>query len=181
MIDVVCENPACRNTFQRLRGELKRSSKIGRKNFCSHSCSTIYNNKTPGRNIAYGHLNCGNRRSDLSPFRFHLRMIKMHCKERKTRVRSVTINAQDLKIQWDKQGGICPFTGWKLETPETTSPHHQLDRSPRRASVDRIDSSKGYHPDNIQFVSLIYQYAKNGWNHSDVVAFAKAIIPHGTP
>ncbi len=54
----------------------------------------------------------------------------------------------------------------------------KIEKTPNRASLDRIDSSKGYTKDNIQFVCLIAQYAKNSW-HSDVILnFAKAVVDY---
>ena len=50
-----------------------------------------------------------------------------------------------------------------------------LKKTPDRASLDRIDSSRGYIKDNIQFVSLIVQYAKNDWEGEVVFEFADAV------
>jgi len=50
-----------------------------------------------------------------------------------------------------------------------------LKKTPDRASLDRIDSSKGYVKGNIQFVSLIAQYAKNDWNGDVIFEFANAV------
>jgi hypothetical protein len=41
--------------------------------------------------------------------------------------------------------------------------------------LDRVDSSKEYIKGNIQFVSLISQYAKNNWNENVIFEFAKAV------
>ena len=56
-----------------------------------------------------------------------------------------------------------------------------IEKSPNRASLDRIDSAKGYIKGNIQFVSLIVQYAKNDWNGKVIFEFAQAVSKaHGT-
>ena len=44
------------------------------------------------------------------------------------------------------------------------------------ASVDRIDSSKPYIKDNIQFVSRNMNYAKNIMSHEQMLEFIKLII-----
>lgn len=51
---------------------------------------------------------------------------------------------EDLYALWDKQKGLCAYTG----LPLTSSPN-QLNT----ASLDRIDSSRGYFKDNIHLVS----------------------------
>ena len=42
-------------------------------------------------------------------------------------------------------------------------------------SIDRIDSNKGYTPENIQLVVLIYNQAKNKYTHEDVLKLAQAL------
>lgn len=86
----------------------------------------------------------------------------------------MNITLQDLKDQWEKQGGKCPYTGWDMKFDGCTK-RKGLRRTPDRASLDRIDSSKGYIKGNIQFVSLIAQYAKNDWNDDVILEFANAV------
>ena len=43
--------------------------------------------------------------------------------------------------------------------------------SPQQASIDRIDPSKGYSPDNIEFVCLAVNYAKNGYGKDEMMKF----------
>jgi hypothetical protein len=95
---------------------------------------------------------------DYSPFKTML----SRAKQRKKRF-SLTLH--DLYDQWQSQKGICPYTGWLLKLPKA---NEKLPKTPDRASLDRIDSSLGYTPDNIQFVSLAIQYAKHNWSQSDV-------------
>jgi hypothetical protein len=75
---------------------------------------------------------------------------------------------EDLKAQWDKQRGICPYSG-KTMVLERRSLMHQ-------ASLDRIDSNKGYEIGNIQFVCLIMQYAKNGFSDAQVKEFFSSFV-----
>jgi hypothetical protein len=83
------------------------------------------------------------------------------------------LTLQDLKEQWEHQGGICPYTGWKMITPKNTKERRV--RSPAVASVDRIDSTKGYVKGNIEFVCYMAQCAKNSFNRQDVVDFCLAV------
>lgn len=84
------------------------------------------------------------------------------------------LTLQDLKDQWDKQNGICPYTGWQMKTAKCQT-KEKIKKTPDRASLDRIDSKKGYIKGNIQFVSLISQYAKNDWNGEVIFEFANAV------
>lgn len=52
---------------------------------------------------------------------------------------------------------------------------NQLPKTPDRASLDRIDSSIGYVKGNIQFISLIAQFAKNDFSDTEVINFCKAV------
>jgi len=91
----------------------------------------------------------------------------------KGRKKPCNVKSSDLRKQWAKQKGICPYTGWHLKLPKT---HLQkLSITPDRASIDRIDSTKGYTKDNIEFVSLMMQYAKNVWSREEVFFFLQSI------
>ena len=46
---------------------------------------------------------------------------------------------------------------------------------PWRASLDRIDNARGYHADNIQVTSKIYNTAKWAWSDKDVLRMALAL------
>jgi len=83
---------------------------------------------------------------------------------------SVTITVQDLRNQWEKQRGICPYTGWRVNLRTRVGK-----TSPCQASLDRIDSSRGYLPDNIQFVALMANYAKNFFDDEHLIYFCKSV------
>jgi len=166
----------CGKRFFRRNSEVNRSKKLGRRQFCSRGCcgKVVANNL---KNQKWDHLAHIKRADSLSPFRHHLKCIKNKGGYGGKR-RSCFITLQDLKDQWDQQQGICPYTGWELKTPRTTSSHHQLPKSTDRASVDRIDNSKPYTRSNIQFISLMAQYAKNIWPEDELLRFCEAIALH---
>ena len=56
----------------------------------------------------------------------------------------INITIEDLKIQWKKQRGKCWWLGIPMSLEDLFVP-----RSPFAVSVDRVDSSGGYTPDNI--------------------------------
>lgn len=81
---------------------------------------------------------------------------------------------EDLKNIWNKQNGICPYSKIKLKLPTHSNPNPDVQYY--MASVDRIDSSKPYIKDNIQFVSRNMNYAKNVMSHEQTLEFIKLII-----
>jgi hypothetical protein len=70
-----------------------------------------------------------------------------HARQRGVRFnRECTITVDDLKAAWESQDGLCAYTGLPL-----TRIRGQGDQ-PTNASLDRIDPSRGYTPDNIALV-----------------------------
>lgn len=170
-IPLTCEK--CGKRFERERGEHNRNLKKGRKTYCSLKCTGNILN-IPVDKICHdpSYLNPANRLDEFSPYRWHLKGCRRRNKENGC---GVSITLQDLKEQWEKQNGKCPYTGWDLKNLDKTSPSSQLPLTPDRASLDRIDSSKGYEKDNIQFVSFMAQCAKNVFTEEDVLRFAEAV------
>lgn len=165
----------CSKEFDRKEAEIKRNKKKGRKTFCSRSCSGKYHLKNipEEKRINTDHLKKGSDADQYSPFRFFYNLCKRRSKEKLGLEFDLTL--EDIKKQWEKQKGICPYTGWKLKIAECLSSKKSIKKSPDRASLDRIDSTKGYIKGNIQFVSLISQYAKNDWNEKVIFEFANAV------
>jgi hypothetical protein len=171
-VKVVCSE--CGKEYDKSVSEYNRSVKLGRRFYCSLQCcgEENRNNLPPPTADSAKHLNPANRRDEFSPFRQHLKMATMHSKKTK---RDCTINLKDLKDQWDAQQGNCPYTGWKMENPSTTAGWNKKTNSTRRASLDRIDITKGYVPGNVQFVCIMANYAKNKFKDSDLLEFCKAV------
>ncbi len=164
-IEVVCS--VCEAKFQRWKGEVSRSLRLGRPMYCSRECAARANIKNiPRSSISAAHLNPGNKRDDHTPFRRHMLSIQKRDWE-------CTVTLQDLKEQWERQDGVCPYTGWKLVNLNSTG--HRLPKTPNRASLDRINSTRGYVLGNIQFVSLMAQYAKHGWGEEELIQFCEAV------
>lgn len=163
----------CSIKFERSDAEIKRNKKKKRKTFCSRSCSGKYyiKNIPEEKRKNTEHLKKGSERDQFSPFRVFLKTCKMRMVQKN---RELDLSLQDLKEQWDKQKGICPYTGWSMKIAPCQS-RKNIEKTPDRASLDRIDSKKGYVKGNIQFVSLISQYAKNDWNEDVILEFADAV------
>jgi hypothetical protein len=175
MVKLICQ--CCQKEFERLLGEVNRNKKKNREIYCSLACNAknTINKKIPPEK--HGSLfsdiskYSSNHLDEFSPFRYHLKNVRSHTKKNG---KEFDITLQDLKEQWEKQQGVCPHTGWKLKNAENTNVILPL--TPDRASLDRIDSSKGYIKGNIQFVAYMYNICKNNFQHEDVVNFSVAVV-----
>tara|TARA_X000000950_G_scaffold234904_1_gene285076 strand:+ start:286 stop:492 length:207 start_codon:yes stop_codon:yes gene_type:complete len=45
-----------------------------------------------------------------------------------------------------------------------------------RASLDRVNSSKGYVKDNVRFIAVIANYCKHSFSDDEVKLFCKAVV-----
>jgi hypothetical protein len=86
----------------------------------------------------------------------------------------VTIDSQYLKELWEKQKGICPYTNIKLKL-QVLSQSIDKNNPYIYASLDRIDSSKGYIQGNVEFVSLGINLLKNKYSKDCVINFINLI------
>lgn len=75
---------------------------------------------------------------------------------------------------WNAQGGQCPFTGVSLILPNRNKQIPLL----YKASLDRIENTKGYTADNVRFVSLMYNYAKHQDSDQSVLEFCRRVVKH---
>lgn len=51
-------------------------------------------------------------------------------------------------------------------------------RSKTQPSLDRIDSTRGYEPDNIQYVTLVVNLAKKNMTDADFITMCKQVASH---
>jgi len=173
-----CESEICNKKFERSKSEYKRSQKLARPSFCSRKCSGINNTKNFDEYYKNGgkriieHLNPSNRREELSPFKWFMRVIKRRKKEKG---RDFNIDLKYLSELWETQNGICPFTKWKLELPNHSSSWKEDSDKLKRASLDRIDNSKGYIRGNLRYVSIMANYCRNEFSDEEVKLFCEAV------
>jgi len=152
----ICQN--CGIEFEKPMSEITRNDRLNRPNFCCRSCVGKHNSKNFGdpksRPGAYQHH--GGRQEDkYTKFRYHFRTIHNRSIEREI---EMTITIDDLIDQWNIQKGICEFTGVQL----ILSSYSKIKKDPIfSASVDRIESSKGYSKNNIRWVSRSINWMKN--------------------
>lgn len=169
LVTVTCD--FCGKEFQKPITEYNRNVKLGRHNFCSRSCSCKYchslhlpltdNQERVRENIKnYS----SNRHDEYTPFREILRRARNRFKE-------CDLDLPYLKDLWESQEGKCPYTHLKLVLPIwNKTPDKRYE-----ASLDRINSSKGYIKGNVQFVATPINYLKNTMSDIETKAYLKEI------
>lgn len=165
----ICKN--CGKTYLLYVGEVNRKNKKGTPFYCSLSCSGKNNTlhlrdwNESSKNKNHIKKLSSNKKDEYSIFRETLKRCKYRSKNNKKEL-SLTLN--DLKEQWERQDGKCPYLKQKLILPLTTGKENK-DNPNLIASLDRIDSSKGYTKDNIQFISQTLNYAKNCYEEKTIL------------
>ncbi len=83
------------------------------------------------------------------------------------------LTIQDLWNQFQKQKELCALTNIKLELPRQTRQGNV-----GNASLDRIDSSKGYSKDNIQWVHKDINWMKQDFDENYFVNMCNLVSNH---
>lgn len=135
----------CGKTVERRDDYLKRCPDNNFSCGCQHSMHILGQKHKLWRG-------CG----DISGFYFA--MIKAGAKKRGI---SFDITIEDMWNLFLEQDGVCMLTGLKLSFK--TSYKKRTNPGESTASLDRIDSSKGYTKDNIQWVHKDVNKMKNGY------------------
>lgn len=168
-IELTCKN--CKKKFEYSKKEFNRQSKIGRSigDFaCSISCSITYRNKNltedqrKAASIRKSQSNIGNSYNKKGEFTYYL-------SKAKSRDPNMNIDEEYLQKLWDEQQQRCALS--KIEI-HLKNGKHKLDT----ASLDRINSSKGYIKNNVQFVAYAINLAKNNFRDEDVHQLLKCIV-----
>jgi hypothetical protein len=179
MVTLKCKNPKCGKEFIRRAAEHKRNQKIGRNTFCCLSCHQSH--LTTGRPATPEareriRLYSNNKLDEYSKFRKFFSLIKKRAKDRNF---EFNLTLESLKELWDKQNGKCVYSGLDMDIPENSKWETIGDnKNPIQASVDRIDSSKGYTTDNIQFICMIANLAKSNFDEESFLQYCRAVADH---
>jgi hypothetical protein len=83
------------------------------------------------------------------------------------------ITILDAWNQFQKQQGLCALTGIPLDL--STFEGHLSERT---ASLDRIDSQRGYEPGNIQWVYKSINLMKNNFLEADFIYWCRLVANH---
>jgi hypothetical protein len=169
-VNIVCKE--CKKEVAKRTGEVNRRKRLGSSDFyCSRSCANRDGNRKSPRGGNTSLLVANNRRDEYTPFRWFLSRVK--ARPRKGRS---DITVEYLKWLWEYQQGICPFTGWLMQLPNSTVGWKEGLVKIKSASLDRYDNSKGYLQGNVRFVSVIANYAKAQFSDQEVMEFCHAVV-----
>lgn len=105
------------------------------------------------------------------PRRFWSR-IKYMARERNLDLTITAKHAYDLFV---KQGGLCALTKWPLKFPDPVKNKKGSSTPNCTASLDRIDSAKGYTPGNIQWVHKDVNRMKNVYSQEYFISMCAAV------
>jgi len=89
------------------------------------------------------------------------------------------VSTEDWINQYEKQNGVCALTGitmtWEYSSDENKDFYSSV-KYPYNLSPDRIDSSKGYTKDNLQFVCNRVNAMKNNMPMDQFIDFCKKVV-----
>lgn len=152
---VICAG--CKKEFEKETRYVKAAEKKGREHFCSLSCVGPLNLQRGKEKIDkwnFGEENrkhlqniCRNRADEYTGFR----IILSSCFKRN---KECDLDLPYLKDLWEKQNGKCAITKVDLVLKSGYNKNYQ-------ASLDRIDSSKGYVKGNVRYISVSVNWLKN--------------------
>jgi hypothetical protein len=158
MGECICKQ--CGIQFEKPLTEIKRNEKLNRPNFCSRTCVGKHNIKNlPKEKTNYDISQHSDwRKDEYTKFRYHFRNLR-------NRNKNIDITIEDLKEIWEFQEGKCPY----LKIDLVLSSYSKIKKDPiYSASLDRIDSNKGYEKGNIQWISRSMNYMKNDMTDQEV-------------
>ena len=164
MVSCICKK--CGTQFEKIKSEYNRKIKLGTPFFCSLKCSSSFDTshldswRKSDENKNFIKQFSGSNKDEYSPFRETLKKVKNRSKSKN---RECNIDLKYLKEVWQMQEGKCPYLKRKLVLPLTDQSHDKSNPN-LIASLDRIDSSKGYVRGNIQFISTTLNFAKNKYD-----------------
>ena len=169
-----CKN--CEKNISLDKREHDRHVKKGRDYFfCGLSCSTSFRNKNLSQETRqeiskklsdkwkdnkYGIGNANNKKGDFTWFLNRARQRK----------KEMDIDEDHLKSIWT---GFCAISNVPIEMK-----HYKNKTFLTTASLDRIDSSKGYIKGNVQFVAYGMNLAKNNFTDDELKSFITLIRQH---
>lgn len=169
---------------------LKSNKDIERKNYCSRSCMAKGAAKTEAINCKRI-INCKVCKKPFETTKWSHKYCSMKCcsfaAERDYKDRNATIEgfirkmirsnhfranltAEYLLKLYYKQDGKCALSGVKMTTIANSGKIYT------NVSIDRINSSKGYEPDNIQLVCSLVNLMKHDLTNVGFVSWCRSIV-----
>jgi len=169
--------------------ELDITSKNKRRWICDCECGTMHKSIQENHLKSLNTKSCGclhSRRGSNSPFfkgcgelsLDQFSSIRRSAKgggnaNRKTKEFTITI--EDAWNQFIKQNKCCALTGLELSFNGTHKENKRTETSKRNASLDRIDSTKGYIVGNIQWVHKDINIMKNDLDMESFIYYCRLV------
>lgn len=176
MKTIKCICDICGSEFEKPKNEYNRRLRLGKtKLYCSLKCSGNRQENVERINKAgIKYYFKGGENKFTNPDDILLSGLK----EFSRRVRRRKKFAEELCVDellkiWKKQNGKCVLTKVDLVLPNDSK--YKTITNNYKASIDRIDSSKPYTIDNIQFLSATMNYLKADMDENNVNEFIKII------
>jgi hypothetical protein len=166
MAIVVCEN--CGNNFDKEQKYINAAEKKGRKHFCCLSCSTTYRNKAfdySEHNKKLPQNQKGYKQKGKDP----RSIFKWYIRRANHRKKNNGLTVDMLDTLWKNQKRLCAISRLPLVLHDDCTDNRYL------ASLDRIDSSLPYQEDNIQFIALPLNLAKQSLGNEEFISFLKEV------
>jgi hypothetical protein len=139
---------------------------------CLCECGTIRECKAS--NVINGNLkscgctSLGQKVIGKIPRTFY-RYLKLQAEKRKI---DFSITFEEISDLYDEQNGLCALSGVPLEIPRV------MRYNTRTASIDRIDSDKGYVKGNVQWVHVDINYAKLTLSNKDFIDMCRRVVEY---
>lgn len=173
-VEIACS--FCGSKVKRLRS-LKDLARANDHAFCNESCSRQYHHQKSGP--------IGWAVEGVQPMRPDGEFYVIWDRARKRGAIQgypFTISVDDVKKAWLDGNGTCPVTGWKLTLPHGTLGYRKRTPRHQRASLDRIDSSKGYEPGNIRLTCIMANFAKGSFlTDEHTIAMCRSVVDKSRP
>ncbi len=171
-MQVICVG--CSSTFDKLQKEYDRQKRRGRNEFyCSRQC---FGRAKGSANLGEGYVSTPEHLSKMcslaakanTKFYGDEKVFGEILRRARQRKRGFDLDIECLRNIWESQQGRCRLTNISLVLSGSDPVV--------RASLDRIDPTKGYVRGNVQFVSCSVNWAKNSGVDDDIRRLVKLIV-----
>jgi hypothetical protein len=163
----------CEKQFEKETKYVKVAEKKSRRLYCSLSCHAKHTREQKlgswvhsEENKAFVKSLAGNRKDEYSPFRTLLKSCKTRTNKGGNPKGEFDLDLAYMKELWENQNGKCYVTGVDLILESSYNKNYQ-------ASLDRIDSSKGYVKGNVRYISVSVNWLKNNLNDEHIKEFIR--------
>jgi hypothetical protein len=177
MKTINCKCNTCGNTFEKELKEYNRQIRNGRDKFyCGLKCTAnrIENKEMIKRLGTSFHFKGGENKFTTEEQKIKSSMRDFAKRVRARKAKFVEELDLDRLIEiWNSQNGKCKFTNVDLVLQH--QPEYKIISNNYKASIDRIDSSKPYTIDNIQFISYTSNSLKSNMTDEEVKEFFNII------